>query len=44
MGQGQAKLSGQVGLYWRETSEMNGLTDGVVLNVVVHMADKPLVH
>ena len=44
MGQGQVKLSGQVGLYWKETSEMNGLADGVVLSVVAHLADKPLVH
>jgi len=42
LGQGQAKLSRQVGLYWRETSEMNGLFDGFILNIMVHLADKSL--
>ena len=28
----------------RMYSEMNGLTDGVILSVVAHLADKPLVH
>ena len=41
MGQEQVKLSGQVGLYWKETLEMNGLFDRFVLNVVVHLVDKP---
>ena len=42
--QEQAKLSGQIGLYWKETSEMNGFFDGFVLNVVVYLADKPSSH
>ena len=33
-------MSSQVGLYWKETSEMNGLFDGFVLNIMVHLVDK----
>jgi len=41
-GTGETVQAGWIVL--RETSEMNGLADGVVLSVVAHLADKPLVH
>ena len=44
MGQGQTKLFRQVGLYWRETSEINGLANGFILSIVAYLVDKPSVH
>ena len=40
MGQKQAKLFGQVELYWKEISEMNGLFGEFILSIVVYLADK----
>jgi len=40
LGQGQAKLSGQVGLYWKETLEINGLFGVFILSIIVYLVDK----
>ena len=44
LGPGIGETVRQIGLYWRETSEMTGLFDGFILSVMVHLADKPSGH
>ena len=44
MGQEQVKLFGWVELYWKKTSEMNGLFGEFVLSIMAHLADKPSDH
>jgi len=44
LGKEQAKLFGQVELYWKKTLEMNSLFDEFILSVVAYLVDKPSGH